>query len=1103
MKTPILRFTLYAIIIYLTCGTLNLAIAATQSSGGDGTHFCGVIDGQSDKQHSDQFPNRRYARTLAANLNTGEPRTVRMIYFLSNDNPYRAEVVQKMKDDMLIVQTFYAEQMEAHGYGKITFRFETDSQGEPMVHRVDGQYPSSHYRSSGGLYGEIEQAGFNFNTNVCYIFDDGVNTRSGGFGTRRGKTGGFFLIADVGLGFDWSIVAHELGHAFGLQHDFRDGTYIMSYGSGKDRLSACAAEFLAVHPYFNPNTPIEEEQPPTIKLISPRTYPAGSKNVSIRLKVGDSEGLHQVFLFVKTRRPHPGAPFLEVKACRGLEGEADAVVEFDYDGVIPSEDSTSLSNPIAHPIHVEAVDTEGNMSSVSFGLKEFVPHHTATLEGHAGPVDSVAFSSDEATLATGSWDGTVKLWDVATQQNIATLGPRGDTVHSVAFSPDGTTLASGVGNTVELWDVSTQQSIATLGPRGNTVHSVAFSPDGTTLASGSWDGTVELWDVATQQSIATLEGHAGPVDSVAFSSDEVTLAAGSWDALVKLWDVATQQNIATLEHASRVGYTFRVPSVSFSPDGAILATGSWDGTVKLWDVPTGTNFAILGQGERVFSVAFSPDEITLAAGLEDGTVTLWDTSGWMEVRLEVTAEIDLPDPNLRAAVATALGKLSSAPIVRGNMATLTRLDARNANISDLTGLEGATNLRTLNLGNNSVSNISSVSGLTNLTALELWGNNISDISPLAGLTNLQWLGLRGNNISDISSLAANAGLGSGDTVDVQGNSLSYLSIHTHIPTLQSRGVTVEFDNRPHPALLKISGDNQKGASFTPLSQPFVVEVQDTNGSSLVGVSVTFAVVAGGGTLSSTITRTNENGRAQSTLTLGPNLGTNTVEVSAAGIQGTAIFHAISDTEAPPIIADVNGDGTVNVLDLIVVASELGNTGTNLVVDVNRDRVVSILDLILVAGMFEGTAAAPAAQPQAPETLTAVEVQGWLTDARTLEIRDPIVKRGFAVLEQLLVFLTPTKTELLVNYPNPFNPETWIPYRLAEDAFVTLTIYDLNGHAVRTLEVGHRIAAVYENRSKAIYWDGRNDVGERVASGVYFYTRSAGEYSATRKMAILK
>ena len=114
-----------------------------------------------------------------------------------------------------------------------------------------------------------------------------------------------------------------------------------------------------------------------------------------------------------------------------------------------------------------------------------------------------------------------------------------------------------------------------------------------------------------------------------------------------------------------------------------------------------------------------------------------------------------------------------------------------------------------------------------------------------------------------------------------------------------------------------------------------------------------------------------------------------------------------------------------------------------------------------------------------------------------------MKRGFLVLEQLLVSLTPRETELLANYPNPFNPETWIPYRLAEDAFVTLTIYDLSGRIVRTLEVGHRIASVYENRSKAVYWDGKNGLGEGVASGVYYYHLSAGDYSATRKMVILK
>ena len=154
-------------------------------------------------------------------------------------------------------------------------------------------------------------------------------------------------------------------------------------------------------------------------------------------------------------------------------------------------------------------------------------------------------------------------------------------------------------------------------------------------------------------------------------------------------------------------------------------------------------------------------------------------------------------------------------------------------------------------------------------------------------------------------------------------------------------------------------------------------------------------------------------------------------------------------------------------------------------------------------MFDGAAVAPSAQPQVPETLTAVEVQGWLTDARALQVRDPIMKQGFPVLEQLLVSLTPAETELLANYPNPFNPETWIPYRLAEDANVTLDIYDLSGHVVRKLEMGRRIAAVYESRSKAVYWDGKNGLGERVASGIYLYTLTAGDFSATRRTVILK
>ncbi len=620
---------------------------------------------------------------------------------------------------------------------------------------------------------------------------------------------------------------------------------------------------------------------------------------------------------------------------------------------------------------------------------------------------------------------------------------------------------------------------------------------------------------------------------------------------------------------------------------------------------------------------------TLTLGPNQGTNTVSVSAAGIEgpVTFNAVAEaaVDIPDANLRTSIETALHKSPGATITTSEMKTLTNLDASNANISDLTGLEFATNLTELHLGaewveaertwktsnsvlnlsplagltnlkrldlrGNNIANISHLARLTNLTWLELWdnrisdlsplseltnlteltlggnsisnlsplaglpnlatlllqsnsssnlsplagltnltrlglaGNGISDLSPLAGLTNLATLGLHGNGISDLSplagltnltkvvlrynrisdlsSLVANMGLGNGGTVKVQGNPLSYQSIHTHIPALQNRGVTVEFDNRAHSALLKISGDNQNGASLVRLSQPFVVEAQDANGSALVGVSVRFAVTAGGGTLSTTITRTDPNGRAQSTLILGPNLGTNTVSVSATGIEGPATFYAIADTEASPITADVNGDGSINVLDLIAVTFDFGNTGENIATDVNGDGVVSILDLVLIAGMFDGAAAAPAAQPQVPETLTAVEVQGWLTDARALEVRDPIMKRGFMVLEQLLLSLTPKETKLLPNYPNPFNPETWIPYWLAEDAFVTLTIYDTVGQVVRAIDVGHRIAAAYESRSKAIYWDGKNRLGEQVASGIYFYTLKAGDFSVTWRMVILK
>ena len=182
--------------------------------------------------------------------------------------------------------------------------------------------------------------------------------------------------------------------------------------------------------------------------------------------------------------------------------------------------------------------------------------------------------------------------------------------------------------------------------------------------------------------------------------------------------------------------------------------------------------------------------------------------------------------------------------------------------------------------------------------------------------------------------------------------------------------------------------------------------------------------------------------------------------------------------------------------------QLGQTGQN-DADVNGDGVVNIQDLVLVAGALGRTAAAPSSQPQLLESLTAADVEGWLIGAQVLNLTDAQSKRGILFLERLLAALTPKETALLPNYPNPFNPETWIPYELAQAADVTLTIYDIKGAIVRELDLGHQSAGYYTNRSKAAYWDGHNESGESVVSGVYFYQLQAGNHSQVRRMVIVK
>ena len=236
----------------------------------------------------------------------------------------------------------------------------------------------------------------------------------------------------------------------------------------------------------------------------------------------------------------------------------------------------------------------------------------------------------------------------------------------------------------------------------------------------------------------------------------------------------------------------------------------------------------------------------------------------------------------------------------------------------------------------------------------------------------------------------------------------------------------------------------------------------------------------------------------------------------AGLIDNLVEYYNSDQTFPAFKReDVNRDGVVNITDLVLAATNFDNPNLaalariNLYPDVNNDGVVDIRDLVLIAAKI-GSTAAPTLSKNSFEisNLTTKNLIQWIRLTKQLDTQEPQIQRGITVLAQLLAILVDTKvlpkeTALLPNYPNPFNPETWIPYQLAEPAEVNISVHSADGRLVRVLELGQISVGVYRSKSRAAHWDGQNESGEVVASGIYFYTLTAADFSATRKMIIRK
>ena len=496
---------------------------------------------------------------------------------------------------------------------------------------------------------------------------------------------------------------------------------------------------------------------------------------------------------------------------------------------------------------------------------------------------------------------------------------------------------------------------------------------------------------------------------------------------------------------------------------------------------------------------------------------------------------------------------------------LTRLGLEGNEISDISPLEELNGLTWIDLHRNTISDVSPLSALSNLTWLDLSQNRITDVSSLASLPNLTWMGLTENPIVDVSSLerfSESTSISHSDFINsafpeagpkivgpwlwviVPGARLD----NTDLLAKATKGAVTEVKVATFGATegKSVGSSVWEVHTLSPTGGDNLNEMTDALGWGS-GSAIYDHVVYGSVTLESpreqdtTMLAGSDDevkvwlngelihynpvlrgaGDFQDafpvTLKQGPNVLL--VAVCNRGHGAFSGFFGFAEEaeytvnhpdkkitiEAPAY--DVNKDGITNILDIILVGQNFGKTNpTNARADVNGDGAVNISDLVLVAGHLgelSGISAAPSVLALHSIGLDSATIQAWIAQAQVENDGSLVFQRGITNLQQLLALLTPEKTALLANYPNPFNPETWIPYQLSQENDVQVRIYTTNGALVRTLDLGHQPAGVYQQRTRAAYWDGRNQLGESVASGIYFYSLTAGDFTATRKMLIRK